>query len=73
MILTLLWLAGNVQYIVLWGEDTALNQQVAIAMLGTAAAIIGSYVFGAAWDDINKRKVEAEYPTPPPAEDEGEP
>ncbi len=73
MFTTLLWLMANVQYILIYGADTALNTQLGIAMMGAIAAIIGSYVFGAVWDDSNTRQIEAEYPSAPPPADEGEP
>lgn len=63
MFAALIWLMGNVQYIILYGADSSLNQQTIIAMLGAITAIIGSYVFGAVWDDKNQRQVEAEYPS----------
>jgi H+/Cl- antiporter ClcA len=72
MFVTLAWLVLNVQYIIVYGTDTSLNQQVAIAMLGVIAAIIGSYVFGAVWEDNHTRQIQAEYPMPPPPNDEGE-
>ena len=52
---------GNVQYIIIAGEDTALNQQTVIAMLGVIASIIGAYFFGATWDDNNKREVASRF------------
>lgn len=50
---TLAYCAGNVQYLIAWGADTAVNQQIAVALTGLAGAVIGAYVFGAAWDDRN--------------------
>ena len=56
MLLTLLWLIGNAQYLIVWGADTALHQNALVTCLGAIVAIIGSYVFGAVWDDVDKRR-----------------
>lgn len=53
---TLLYCAGVVLYLVVWGSDTALHQQIALALVGLAGAVIGSYVFGAVWDDHSIRR-----------------
>lgn len=55
LFLTLAYIAGSVTYIIWQGTDTALYQQIAISMIAAGTAIIGSYVFGAVWDDSNKR------------------
>lgn len=51
--LTLLFCAGVIVWMLLNGEDTALNQSIATGVLILAGSVIGSYVFGAAWDDRN--------------------
>lgn len=33
-----------------------IRGQIALALIGAALGIIGSYVFGAVWDDSNARK-----------------
>jgi hypothetical protein len=53
--LTLIFCAGNVQYLIVWGSDTALHQQIALALIALAVSVIGSYCFAAVWDDNNKR------------------
>ena len=55
MFAALAYLAANIEYLLIFGQDTALNQNALVAMLGVAASIIASYVFGAVWDDIDKR------------------
>lgn len=60
MYLALLFVAGTVQEILLSGTDTAVAQQTVIALIAAGAAIIGAYVFGAAWEDINKHKPDGE-------------
>lgn len=61
---SLIYIALLVVYIIWRGTDTSLYQQVAVALIGAAVAIIGSYVFGAVWDDRSKRK-DLPRPTPP--------
>lgn len=56
MKLILAWMLCNAQYIIIWGEDTALLQNALVTLLGAIVAILGSYVFGAVWDDREKRK-----------------
>jgi len=53
--LALLYCAGLVAYIVLKGQDTALNAQAVTALIALAGGIIGSYCFAAVWDDNSKR------------------
>lgn len=68
MKVVLAWAMLNTQYILFWGEDNALNQNALIAFVGMVVAITGSYVFGAVWDDNDKRKWKARDPS----EGEGE-
>lgn len=56
MIVMLTWLMANAQYLIIWGKDNALHQNALVTILGAIVAIIGSYVFGATWDDREKRK-----------------
>lgn len=53
---SLAYAALTVIYIVIKGEDSALYRDVAVALIGASVAIIGSYVFGAVWDDRSKRR-----------------
>lgn len=57
MMAALIWLMANVQYLLIMGNDTALNQQAVLAMIGAIVSILCFYVFGAVWDDNNKRSV----------------
>lgn len=80
----LLWAMANAQGIIaasvagFIAPSNSILEQALIALLTLIAAIIGSYVFGAIWDDKNKRRFlsdidEDVYPagpepyTPPPA------
>jgi hypothetical protein len=51
--LSLTFCAGIIAYLAVWGADTAVNEAIATGVLILAASIIGSYVFGAVWDDKN--------------------
>lgn len=50
---TLIFLALVIAWLVVRGEDSELNQTIATSSFLFAAAVIGSYVFGAIWDDRN--------------------
>ncbi len=54
--LTLLFCAGVVIWLIARGEDTALAGSIVNAAFLLAGMVIGSYVFGAAWDDRNVMK-----------------
>lgn len=49
---TLLFCAGIITYLVGWGDDTRLHETIAQFAWITGAMVIGSYVFGAAWEDM---------------------
>lgn len=59
--LALIWMALNVQIILIVGffkieiMTSALHQNALISMLTAIVSMIGFYVFGAVWDDSNKR------------------
>lgn len=62
------YIAVALTYIILIGTDSALFGQVAVGMIGAAVAIIGSYVFGAVFDDNGKRKLMAARDEPEDSE-----
>lgn len=52
---TLVFCAMCIAYIMVWGEhDSRVHETIIIGSFGTGTAVIGSYVFGAIWDDKNK-------------------
>ncbi len=55
MFAALLYIAVALAWIIARGTDSALYLQIAVALIAAAVAIISSYVFGATWDDNNKR------------------
>lgn len=67
MIVILVWMMANAQYLMIFAEPTAVVEQALVMLLGSIVAVIGSYVFGATWDDSNKRRYVA--PRKPPAEE----
>lgn len=50
---TLGFCAGIIVYLTGWGEDTELHTTIAIGVIGAAVSTLGSYIFGATWDDKN--------------------
>lgn len=56
MKLILTWAICNAQYLIVFGKDTGLHMNALVALLSLIFAILGSYVFGAAWDDQDKRR-----------------
>jgi hypothetical protein len=53
VVATLLFCAGEVIYLTVWGKDTTLANTIANGIIILAASVIASYVFGATWDDRN--------------------
>lgn len=43
-------------YLMIWGVDTRLNQDIANGVILLIGAIVNGYVFGGIWDDRNKGK-----------------
>ncbi|HEY0120537.1 MAG TPA: hypothetical protein VGC14_02050 [Rhizobium sp.] len=62
MFRVLLWAMANAQGIIIASvsgyiaSSNSILEQALIALLTLIAAIVGSYVFGAIWDDKNKRR-----------------
>ena len=53
---TLIFCAAETLYFTIWASDTALHQQIAVSIIALGGATIGSYVFGAVWDDHSIRR-----------------
>lgn len=53
IIMSLVFCATIITYLTLYGEDTRLNETLAIGAFGLGISVIGSAVFGAVWDDNN--------------------
>lgn len=53
---TLAYCAVLVPVLTLRHPESALVAQTVIALIGLAGGVIGSYVFGAVWDDANARR-----------------
>lgn len=65
IVATLLFCAGEIIYLTGWGEDTNLASTIANGVLILAGSVIGSYVFGAVWDDRNVMAMRRNEPAPP--------
>lgn len=50
---TLVFCAAVIGWLAVAGPDTELNRTIANALIFLGGAVISSYVFGAAWDDMN--------------------
>ena len=48
---TLLFCGLGIVYLIFNGDDTALNGTIANGLFLLAGSVIGSYIFGATWDD----------------------
>lgn len=57
VIATLGFCAGCITYLMICGQaDSRLHETIAYGLFGTGISVIGSYVFGATWDDMNVMK-----------------
>lgn len=73
VVLTLLYCAAMVAYIVVWGRPIPLSEAVASALILLAGSTLSSYLFGVVWDDKNKvgtvtTEVKTSIPVEPAAE-----
>jgi hypothetical protein len=55
---TLVFCAAQIAYLTFCGEDTRLNETLAVGAYALVGSVIGAYVFGAAWEDISLRRAE---------------
>jgi hypothetical protein len=53
--ITLIWCAVMVTYLAIWGRLHTVTETTILGLLALAGSTIGSYVFGAVWDDSNIR------------------
>jgi zinc transporter ZupT len=53
---TLIYCGAAVPVLTVWNPESILTQQTILALISLAGAVIGSYLFGAVWDDSNARK-----------------
>jgi DMSO reductase anchor subunit len=58
IILSLIWAAMLITYLAIWGRPIALSDSALTNLCIVFGSIIGSYVFGAIWD--NKVKMSAD-------------
>lgn len=52
IIATLVFCAAEVAYLTIWGQDTKLAEAIVTGAFLLAGSVIGSYVFGAVWQDL---------------------
>lgn len=60
IVASLIFCAFWLGYLILHGTDTRLEETIAQGLLLLAGSVIGSYVFGAVWDDRNVIQAEAQ-------------
>ncbi len=58
IIIALIWSAGLVTYLAVWGRPIALSDTVAMNLILLIGGIIGSYVFGAVWEKNTQVKAD---------------
>ncbi|TQN59570.1 hypothetical protein FLX27_21905 [Agrobacterium tumefaciens] len=58
IIIALIWSAGLVTYLAVWGRPIALSDTVAMNLILLIGGIIGSYVFGAVWEKNTQVKTD---------------
>lgn len=58
VVATLAFCGGEVLYLTVYGRDIELHGTIAASLILLAGSVIGSYVFGATWDDKNEREAE---------------
>lgn len=47
---------AGILYLMVWGSDDRLRQDIANGLILLVGAIVNGYVFGGIWDDKNKGK-----------------
>jgi len=50
---TLTYCAFWIGYVLMMDKPTSVHETIAVALVGLAISVIGSYIFGAVWDDKN--------------------
>lgn len=60
IVITLFWCGVMVTYLSIWGRDIQLSETSVNGLLLLMASVIGSYVFGATWDQNSQRKSEVD-------------
>ncbi len=58
IISVLIWAGALITYLSIWGRPVTLVGDIATGLILLMGSVIGSYVFGAVWDDQSKRKSE---------------
>lgn len=58
IILTLIWSASLVTYLAVFGRPSSMNEAIATNLIILMVSVIGSYVFGAVWEQNVARKTD---------------
>lgn len=62
---SLIFFGALVAYIVLMDKQSGTSEAIALASIAAMASIIGSYVFGAAWQDVTAMRHRPRGELPP--------
>lgn len=54
---TLIFCAFCIFFLLVWGDDSRVNETIALGAFSLAGSVIGFYVAGAAWTDVNIEKI----------------
>jgi hypothetical protein len=54
----IIWAASMITYLAIWGQSDSLREAIATSLALLLASTIGSYIFGAVWDDQSSRRAE---------------
>ena len=57
---SLYFCAFCIMYIMIFGDDTRINETIVLGCFGLAMSVIGVYVAGASWSDISLEKIKNE-------------
>ena len=69
VIATLMFCAFCVLWIMVRGDDRGVNEVIVMCSFGLAFSTLGSYIFGAVWDDKNVMSLMGPRAYKPPAAD----
>lgn len=58
VVVTLIWCIVLISYLAIWGKADTLREAIATSLVLLMGSVIGTYVFGASWDDKNQRQAD---------------
>jgi hypothetical protein len=55
------WGVGELTYLTAWGTADSLRETIVSSVAMLLSATIGSYIFGATWDNVSERQADVDY------------